>query len=115
MPLDPDQLAIVRDEIGTVEPPSDGDLDDIYDRKGGLVGVVRTVWAQRLANLLAEPATFSVAGEYSQSTRDNIEGIQNRLKELSGTADDSDDIPPGGLEAVQEIHSYQLVRPDCSR
>lgn len=115
MPLDPDQLSTVRDEIGTVEPPTDGDLDDIYDRKGGLVGVVRVVWAQRLANLMAEPATFSVAGEYSQSTAKNIEAMQQRLKELSGAADDSDDIPPGGIEVVAEINSYQLVRPDCAR
>lgn len=114
MALDSEQLAEVRDEIGTIEPPSDSDLDDIHDRKGGLVGVVRAAWAQRLANLLAEPATFSVSGEYSQSVRDNIEGIQNRLKELAGVPDDSDEIPPPGLE-VAVIHSYQLVRPDCGR
>jgi hypothetical protein len=114
MPLDPDQLALVRDEVGTVEPPSDADLDDIYDRKSGLVGVVRVVWAQRLANFLADPATFNVSGEYSQSVRDNIEGIQKRLAELSGVADDSDDIPPGGV-TMQTLQSYQLVRPDCAR
>lgn len=114
MALDPEQLAEVRDEIGTTEPPSDSDLDDIHDRKGGLVGVVRAVWAQRLANFLADPATFAVSGEYSQSVRDNIEGIQNRLKELAGVPDDSDDIPPKG-EVVDVINSYQLVRPDCSR
>lgn len=115
MPLDPDQLAIVRDEIGTADPPSDGDLDDIYDRKGGLVGVVRVVWAQRLANLLALPATFSVSGEYSQSTGDNIEAIQTRLKELSGLSDDSDEIPPTGVGETRPLTSWQLVRPDCSR
>lgn len=114
MPLDSDQLALVRDEVGSVEPPSDADLDDIYDRKGGLVGTVRVVWAQRLANFLADPATFSVSGEYSQSTRDNIEGIQKRLAELSGLADDSDEIPPAGV-TIQALESFQLVRPDCAR
>lgn len=114
MALDPDQLAAVRDEIGTIEPPSDSDLDDIHERKGGLVGVVRAVWAQRLADLMAEPATFSVSGEYSQSTGKNIEAIQARLAELSSFPDDSNEIPPGGID-VRPISSYQLVRPDCDR
>lgn len=114
MALDPEQLAEVRDEIGTVEPPSDSDLDDIHDRKGGLVGVVRAVWAQRLADLLASPASFSVSGEYSENNSANIDGIQKRLAELAGEPDDSDDIPPKG-ETVAVINSYQLVRPDCSR
>lgn len=114
MALDPEQLAEVRDEIGTNDPPSDSDLDDIHDRKGGLVGVVRAVWAQRLAEFLSNPATFSVSGEYSQSVRDNIEGIQKRLAELAGVSDDSDEIPPKG-EEVRPINSYQLVRPDCGR
>ncbi len=114
MALSSDQLASIRDEIGTAEPPTTADLDVIYDRVSGLVGVVRAVWAQRLANLLAEPATFSVSGEYSQSTSANIEAIRKRLSELASYPDDSDTIPPGGVD-TRPIQSYQLVRPDCDR
>lgn len=114
MPLDLDQLALVRDEIGFTEPPSTPDLDDIYDRKGGLVGVVRVVWSQRLADLFANPASFSISGEYSQSTGDNMKYIQARLAELSGVADDSDEIPSKGAPSTVLV-SYQLVRPDCER
>ncbi len=114
MALSSDQLATIRDEIGTAATPTDADLDVIHDRVSGLVGVVRAVWAQRLANMLAEPATFSVSGEYSQSVAANIEAIRKRLSELALYPDDSDTIPPGGVES-RPIGSYQLVRPDCDR
>jgi hypothetical protein len=110
--LTEDELALVRDEIGIADPPSDSDLDDIHERRGGLVGVVRAVWAGRLADLLALPATFSVSGEYSQSTSANIEAIRKRLSELSGLPDDSDDIPPVDDDGRRPVESLRLVRCD---
>lgn len=114
MALEPDELAEVRTEIGSADPPSDSDLDDIHDRVLGLVGVIRAVWATRLADFLSNPASFTVPGEYGQNVAANIEGIQKRLRELSGLPDDSNDIPPGGLD-LRPVTSFQLVRPDCGR
>ena len=107
MALAPDELALVRAEIGDAEPPDDTDLDAIHERRGGLVGVVREVWAKRLADLLALPASFSVAGEYSQSTAANIDAITKRLAQLAPYDDDEDTIPGG---AVTVVRVNRLVR-----
>lgn len=108
MALTLDELAAVRAEIGDTVPPSDDDLDEIHDRRGGLVGVVREVWAKRLAEYLASPASFTVSGEYAQSVAANIQGIQKRLAELATADDDSDEIPQGGT--ILPMKFYQLVR-----
>lgn len=117
MALAEDELALVRAEIGAADPPSDSDLDDIHDRRGGLVGVVREIWASRLADFLADPASFSVdSGSYSQNAGKNIEAIQRRLGELSSYPDDSDDIPPLlPDDGRHPVDSLQLVRDDCWR
>lgn len=96
MALTADQLAAVREEIGTATPPSDADLDVIHERVGGLVGVVRAVWRVRLANLLATPASLNVPGQVGLNWGANIKAIQERLAELSRYPDDSDDLPGGG-------------------
>lgn len=114
MALAPDELAQVRDWVGGATPPTDPDLDAIHDRVGGTAGVVRSVWAGRLAALLSDPASFSIGGEYSQSTAANIKAIQELLGQLSALPDDGD-LPPftgGGAAAVGVA---QLVRCDPSR
>lgn len=108
MALTADQLSLLRAELGDQTPPTDTDLDDIFDLRGGLVGVVRHVWSQRLATLLNQPSSFAVTGDYSQNTAVNITAIRQRLVELSGVSDDSDDIPPGGGPLMFKV--IQLVR-----
>lgn len=112
MGLTADQLSVLRAELGDIEPPDDGDLDDLFLQYGGLVGVVRHVWRQRLANLLTAPASFSVPGEYSQSVAANITAIERRLAELAGSSDDSDDLPPGGGVAVITVVPMVRVGQD---
>lgn len=92
MALDALQRALVRTEVGTTVPPSDDDLDEIHDRRGGLVGVIREVWTGRLANMLAAPATFAIPGDYSQSTSTNIVELRKLLKLMAHLPDDSDDL-----------------------
>lgn len=113
MALTLDELALVRAEVGDTVPPSDDDLDEIHDRRGGLVGVVREVWSKRLADLLASPASFTVSGEYGQNVASNILGIQQRLRELAGADDTDNEIPPGGT--VLPMKFYQLVRAGQDR
>lgn len=112
MALTDDQLSIVRDEIGPADPPSDSDLDDLHDRYGGLVGVVRAVWKQRLAVLLGTPASFTVVGEYGQNTSANIDAIRRRLFELSGAPDDSDEIPPSSGATSVKFYPMQRAGQD---
>jgi hypothetical protein len=104
--LTSDQLALVRAEIGSAAPPSDADLDVIYARRGGLVGVVREVWNTRLTTLLAQPASFSIPGDYSQSTGENIRAITAKLEQWMNLPDTSDAIGAGGVG----VGIGQLVR-----
>lgn len=116
MALSPDQLAVVREEIGTTEPPSDVDLDDIHDRVGGVVGVVRSVLKSAFADLvLGLPAQFNVSGQYGQNTGTNIDAIRKRLIELSGLPDDSDELPPATTEGGRPVDSLLLERCDPVR
>lgn len=86
MPLTDDQTAQVRTEIGDATPPSDADLDLIFDRVGTVGGVIYEVTSKRLADLMADPASFSIPGEYSQDTRANIEAYRDILRRFSGSA-----------------------------
>ncbi len=72
------------------------DLQESYDRLGTLDGVAREILETRLADLLADPASFSVPGEYSQDTRANIESIQKLLATLGGASD----LGSGGVTVV---------------
>lgn len=110
MALSADQLLILRAELGDAVPPTDETLDQLYTLRGGLVGVVRHVWQGRLANLINNPASFSVSGEYSQNTAANIAAIQRRLLELAGVPDDSDDLPPNAGGAIAALEIVPLVR-----
>lgn len=112
MALTNEQRFLVRAEVGTRVPPSDDELDDIHDRRGGLVGVVREVWSTRLANLLATPATFAIPGDYSQSTGENIRALRALLDRLAGLPDDSDDL---SVLAGEVVAVRQLVRCEPAR
>jgi hypothetical protein len=71
------QIAEIRDEVG--DNPPDADLQGVYDRVGTLGGTIYSVLARRLANLRANPASFMVVGEYSQSTAANIKALEDQL------------------------------------
>lgn len=109
--LTADQRFSVREEIGDTIPPSDAELDAIYERKGGLVGVVRAVWTRRLANFLANPATFTIPGDYAQSTGANMAELRKRLARYDGIPDDSDNLLGNFGSGILG----QLVRTEPSR
>jgi len=87
VPLTANDLAWVRTQIGDESPPTDPDLDDIFDRVGSAAGTATEVVRKRLADLLATPASFAVDG-YSQNTSANIKALQDLLDYLE------DLIPP---------------------
>lgn len=90
--LTPEQVWAIRDEIGTSQPPTDADLQVMYDHFGGTVGVVRSVLRRRLATMLAQPSAFAIPGDYSQSTTTNIVQLEKKLARMAGLPDDSDDL-----------------------
>jgi hypothetical protein len=113
--LTAEQLALLRGELGADPPPTDAELEEYHELRGGLVGVVRHVWSLRLAELIRpeNPASFTVSGVYGQNVAANIGAIRRRLVELSAYPDASDEIPPGGGEVVFAV--YPLERADQDR
>lgn len=81
-----DELAAIRSEIGDAEPPTDSAIETIFDRLGTVGGVVYEITSKRLADLLASPASFTVTGEYSQSTEANIRAYSELLRKYASFA-----------------------------
>ena len=86
-PLTEDQVQVLRRQVG--DRPTTQELQDIYDRTGSLTATAREILEVRLANYQADPASFSVHGEYSQDTGTNIAALQKALAEL-GDLDSGD-------------------------
>lgn len=98
-----EELALIRDIIGDTTPPTDADLEDYYEQlDGDVYGVARKVLKRRLANLTAAPSSFSVPGEYSQSTTANIATLERQLADLGGS----------GTAGGNTVRFVQPVRPD---
>lgn len=74
------QIATIRTWIGSTTPPTDLELDPIMTRTGSLRGVVLDVLRARLADLTARPSQFAVAGDYSQTTSENIRSLERQIK-----------------------------------
>jgi hypothetical protein len=95
-----DALPWIRSEVGNT--PDDDALQAIYDRHEAnsvfnpALATVVEVSRGRLANFSANPATFNVEGDYSQSTAANITALQKQLDRLDPTDDGQapDVLPP---------------------
>ena len=94
--LTSDQLVYLHDHVGA--GADEADLQVRYDRTGDLDAVIVEVLRRRLADFAADPAQFSVSGEYSQNTSENIRLLQAKLGEFVGGS-------VGGLSQVR------IVRP----
>lgn len=83
--LTADELDALRDEVGSV--PADDVLQAKHQRIGlGWRDVAVAVLKRRLIDMLANPASFSVAGEYGQSTGANIAALERKIKLLEADA-----------------------------
>lgn len=78
MALSTDQYVYIRRQTGST--PSDSDLNVIYTRVGNVDVLVLEVLETRYANLLATPASFTVVGDYSQSTGENLKALAAKIK-----------------------------------
>lgn len=86
-----EDLNWVRGYVG--DEPDDNTLDDIFDTPGiGTREAVATwVLKNRLANALNGPSEFSIPGQYSESKRDQIKGLQTALDGIAGLGDEAPD------------------------
>lgn len=99
-----EQIAAIRIEIGSAEPPTDDDLYETFDRLGDVKAVATEVLRARLGELLSGPAQFSVSGQYSENNTANIEALRQQVNELESDTTSS------------FIHTVPLVRRDrCGR
>lgn len=82
MALSADQLVTIRRAVGTA--PDDAELNTIYARTGDVAELILEVLETRLADMKRQPASFSIPGEYSQSTGDNIRALEKAVASLGG-------------------------------
>lgn len=82
MPLTTEQIEEARRWVGN--EPADAILDDIFDRTGTLRLTIDEVLHDRYAELVRTPASFSIPGEYSQSTADNLKALKTLMAEFAG-------------------------------
>lgn len=104
MALTEDQTAFYRRKLGT-----GADLADIEVRLARLGDdqlVVLEVLEERLATLVSSPASFTVPGEYSQDTRENIKQLQVEVADARRAAESGDD---SGIPIVTVQPPYYAV------
>lgn len=73
-----DQLLRIRDQVGWSQPPSDADLEDMFDRLGTIEAVVVAELQRQLSELLAQPADLDVPG-YSRNYTQNIKSLETKI------------------------------------
>lgn len=82
MALTDAELADVRVEVGATSPPTDGDLDEIHDRRLSVQDTILEVLIKRRADYIANPAQFIIPGEYGQNTAENIKALDRQIERV---------------------------------
>jgi hypothetical protein len=86
MALTAEQIVTIRRQVGN--SPDDAALNEAHDRLIGeddpVAAVVLEILEIRLADLRRQPSSFSIPGEYSQSTDGNIRTLEAQIAALGG-------------------------------
>lgn len=92
-------LGQIRDWVGS--QPDDATVESFYSRLGN--GTVETaalsILRQRRADLEANPETFNVQGDYSQSTGKNLDSLNSRIGQLEALTGYGGDVLTTGVLA----------------
>lgn len=96
--LTTDELALVRDEIGSAVPPTDASLHKSHDELGSWRAVALRVLKRRRADLAgSEVASVTLPGVAAVSLRSNVAGLDRQIvrleAELAAEAGDLDGVP----------------------
>jgi hypothetical protein len=93
-----DELAELRSLIGTTSPPTDSDLDGIYDRVGSVRATALEVLRGRLADMRARPAEFRAEGDFSEKwSADQLKGLEADVAALAVTVEGADSVVVGRI------------------
>lgn len=111
MPLNTDQLAWLRSEVGTA--PADDNLNARYDRLGSVTGVAVEVLRERRAKMLEQPLSLTVNGVATVNYSENIKALDRRLSALADLDEDPTDEPgedPDGGAGLPDVEVHHLTR-----
>lgn len=92
------EIAFLRAEVGS-DPP-DEQLQDRMDRLGSVLQVADEILRERLANLVAAPASLNVPGVIGVNTAANITALQKQLGRLT----------PEAPAAIEKQHRLTVTR-----
>lgn len=109
MALTDDQRAYLDSKIG---PGYDeADIEVRLVRLNTVAAVVREVLEIRLATLISQPSSFTVPGEYSQDTRENIKVLREALRDAKADEIAGSDVDEN-LVYIQSPYATRLRVPD---
>lgn len=108
MAITADDLVLLREWVPW-SPPTDAEVSARFDTLGSWQSVALGYTRRRLSEMLANPSSFSVGGEYSESWTGNISALSANVKLLEGMIPMDESAPGAGFS------SAQLVRPGRSR
>lgn len=107
MALEEATEAEIRTWVGTAAETSD--LAARYERLRSVHAVALEVLRLRLADVLANPATFSIDGDYSQSWGENIRTLRSQVAQLELL------VAAGSTAVAGTVTTGQLTRCDRGR
>lgn len=109
MALSDNDIAYVRDFIGSSEPPDDFTINEIYNRIGTLTGTAYAILNGRLGDYLSTAASYSIVGVYQESTQANIDNLRQLLKDMASQFPEVID-PGAGGGTVKVSHLVRYGR-----
>lgn len=108
MPATAGQLAAIRAWCGSA--PSNGDLTTRLERLGDTNAVALEVLRERRADLLRDPLTTNLVGDYSESLVENIKHLNEDIARLDDLVRQA-----GSDDGATSVTLGQLTRPDRAR
>lgn len=101
-------LRVVRSYVGT-ENPTDAELNARYMAVGSARTVVEQTLRQRRADFVADPASYTIGGKYTQNAATNIIALERDLDRLAMLPDDLGVDPETG-EVTPFLMGVQWIR-----
>jgi len=80
-------LRVARSYVGT-ESPTDVELNARFDETGSARTTVEQILRQRRADFVADPASYTIGGKYTQNAASNIIALERDLDRLLMLPDD---------------------------
>lgn len=71
----------IRDRIGNASPPTDAELDALWEELGTVDAVVLSVMESRWADMLRKPAKYTIEGDSSFDYSENLKLMAKELKD----------------------------------